>query len=265
MEKENLNEEFEALDELHKNELDDIVLEKYEKKEKLKKYAIVAGSLLAFFFVVVMIVKVVSDSSSAPQDSLVEEQIAQQTEPDMADEEFEEVPVVAQEENVSGEESLDSVIKEVLSKEQALALNEKSAQKPIQETPKQTSEKKTEKSAKRSKTTAQKPKTNEKKPVTTTKKAKSSQIKQKPKSVIKATPSGHYFIQVGAFLKQDPDKKFLAKIKSNGFHYVIKTFNKNGKVIKRVYIGPFQTKNEAKKALPKVKKTITSGAFVVRL
>jgi len=268
----NINEEFEIFDEVHQNQLDDIVLEKYEKKEKLKKIAIIAGSILVVFLIVIFIVKLVTDSSSAPQDTLVEEQIPQeistQQEPQVNNEYEEEVPVINEE--AESDTELNSVIQEVMKKEQNLAQNEIKPAVPSKNSASTTKVKET--TVKMNKVTAKpniakttKKTKNIEKTSNRPKKTATAATKTSRPKVVKTAANGHYYIQVGAFMKYDPDKRFLAKIKSHGYEYKIKEFDKNGIKIKRVYIGPFADRSSAKKALASIKKTIASGAFIVRL
>ncbi len=263
--KENINEEFETLEELHHNELDDIVLEKYEKKEKLKRYAIIGGAVIVIFFIVFYIVKVITDSSSAPQDTLVEEQVIQSSASNEVSEEegFEEVPVIAEESQKNQEpteekDELNSVIKEVLSKEKKLAKEEAVAT--------QTKTPPLSKPQPSAKSVTPKPKT---KPATiaksTPKKATTQHKSTKKSAPSKVDSHGSYYVQVGAFLKYDPDKNFLAKIKRSGYNYIIKEFHINGQKIKRVYIGPYSSKSSALKQLRTIKRTIASNAFITRL
>jgi len=74
----------------------------------------------------------------------------------------------------------------------------------------------------------------------------------------------HYYIQVAAVTRGEVSKSFLRLIKQNGFNYKIEIIDIKGRKIKRVLVGPF-SKNEAKKALPKVRKEIMAQAFIKRL
>ncbi|GAB6044704.1 hypothetical protein JCM11957_03020 [Caminibacter profundus] len=94
---------------------------------------------------------------------------------------------------------------------------------------------------------------------------------EKPKKEApKKATQGNYYIQVAALLKNaKPNKKFLSLIKKEGFNY--KTYHtyivKNGEKIKvtKILIGPFETKKEAKKALKKVKASISQTAFIFKV
>jgi len=74
-----------------------------------------------------------------------------------------------------------------------------------------------------------------------------------------------YFIQVGATSRAFPDKRFLSKIKNNGFDYIVHTLYIKGRKIKKVLVGPYNSKSEAMRALGRVKNSINPSAFVYRL
>jgi len=109
--------------------------------------------------------------------------------------------------------------------------------------------------------------------IETEKDLKKSEIKQK---YVKYTPkyyskiiSQKYYIQVAAFLKHKyPNKKFLELLKKYGYKYTIYPIiiNKNGRKIKvnKLLIGPFVSRNKAKRELMKVKKYITQNAFIFK-
>jgi DedD protein len=78
------------------------------------------------------------------------------------------------------------------------------------------------------------------------------------------TVSG-YFIQVGATARAFPDKRFLNKIKSAGFDYIVHSVIVKGKKIKKVLIGPYSSRDRAKAVLPKVKSMINPSAYIYRL
>ncbi|BCD67820.1 SPOR domain-containing protein [Nitratiruptor sp. YY09-18] len=258
MDKENLQETFEDLEELHHNELDDIVLENYDKKDKIKRYAIIGALVISIFIVVISIVKMVTESSSAPQEKLVATQAIEEN--SEQEENFEEVPItnesskVTNEESQSNQEEVDRVLNEIMetekSKNKPTKVNQQSAThqtKPA--APKPQPEQKIAKPKEAKKGAAKRV-------------AKPATPKPQPKPVHK---SGNYYIQVGAFMMYDPDKAFLAKIKRIGFTYIIKEFTIKGKKVKRVYVGPFSSRSEAARYLPKVRKNIARGAFIAKV
>ena len=92
-----------------------------------------------------------------------------------------------------------------------------------------------------------------------------TQVKEvKNKTTKKTNVIRNYYLQVAAVTRGNPAPKFLKLIKDNGFEYKIVEVDVKGMKVKRVLVGPF-TYKEAKKALPKVKKKISSSAFIKRL
>ena len=91
--------------------------------------------------------------------------------------------------------------------------------------------------------------------------------KQTPK---KSVANGKYYVQVAALMKSSkPNKNFLNLLKKHGYNYIIYPveINKNGKKIKinKLLVGPFNSREEAKKELIKIKKYITQNAFVFKV
>ncbi len=90
--------------------------------------------------------------------------------------------------------------------------------------------------------------------------------KPKPKPKPKPDPkpkkhiyggSGNVYIQVGSFAK-GPEKSFINKIRRAGFKYRIKT----GNGLRRVFVGPFESRSDAKNILGIVRSKISSQAFI---
>ena len=88
--------------------------------------------------------------------------------------------------------------------------------------------------------------------------------KPKPKPALKPKKftHGNYYIQVGAFFNYPPDKKFLNSIKRENLSYEIITATKNGKTYKKVVVGPYPSRKEAKSDLPIIKKRINQNAYI---
>jgi len=113
----------------------------------------------------------------------------------------------------------------------------------------------------------------ETKPVETKKeepKTQKTTVSKQTKPTSKTVKEGKYYIQVAALLKNaTPNKKFLKLIENQGFNY--KFYHtyivKNSQKIKvtKVLIGPFKSKKEAQKALPKIKRTISQTAFIFKV
>jgi cell division septation protein DedD len=68
-----------------------------------------------------------------------------------------------------------------------------------------------------------------------------------------------YYIQVGAF-KRNPSPQFMKKLKKGGFTFITKTT----KGIRRVRVGPYDTYDEAKAALPIVKQKLGIDGLIVK-
>ena len=79
----------------------------------------------------------------------------------------------------------------------------------------------------------------------------------------KAAPSGQYYIQVGSFAKKAPSKTFLDKITNRGYTYTFYKVKRSGKTLNRVLVGPF-TQSAAYEALPVIRKSVESGAFLIK-
>jgi DedD protein len=87
---------------------------------------------------------------------------------------------------------------------------------------------------------------------------KEKQIKV-PSSVIKGI-----YIQVGAFTKL-PDKKLLAKLKTNNYPFVIHKMDIKGKTYNKVLIGGYKNRAEAKTHLDNVKQLFNKNAYILRI
>ena len=86
--------------------------------------------------------------------------------------------------------------------------------------------------------------------------------KQHPKPKVTHTKKfygghGNVYIQVGSFVK-GPESSFIEKIRRAGFRFRIK--ESNGK--RRVYVGPFRSRQEAKNLLGIVRSKINPEAFI---
>ncbi len=80
----------------------------------------------------------------------------------------------------------------------------------------------------------------------------------------KTAASEQYYIQVGLFAKSVPSKTFLDKITNRGYTYTFHKVTSGGKAMNKVLVGPFKTKSAAHEALPVIKKSVESGAFLIK-
>lgn len=90
-------------------------------------------------------------------------------------------------------------------------------------------------------------------------------ILPKPKIIAKEKPTVGkkevYFIQVGAFSKYKPNKKFLNSIKKLGYEYSYHKVNN----INKVLVGPFSSLREANNAKKVLRSKVVPGAFLVKI
>lgn len=75
-------------------------------------------------------------------------------------------------------------------------------------------------------------------------------------------PASNIYIQVGSFSRLEPNKSFIGTIESNGYTYRYYRVVSRGKSVNKVLIGPYASRAEAKKALPGIRSSIESGAFI---
>ncbi len=88
---------------------------------------------------------------------------------------------------------------------------------------------------------------------------KTAETKPAETAIIKNKNKTIYYIQVGAF-KRDPSPKFIKKLKDNGFTFITKT----SKDIRRVRVGPYDSYQEAKAALPGIKTKLGVDGLIVK-
>ncbi len=107
------------------------------------------------------------------------------------------------------------------------------------------------------------------KPIEVTK-TKTITIQQEPVRTTVVTPypisaiSG-YFIQVGATYNSFPNKSFLSKIKNSGYDYIVHKTSIKGRDIKKVLVGPYTTRDQARNDLVDVQTKINPSAYIYRI
>ena len=112
--------------------------------------------------------------------------------------------------------------------------------------------------SKTSKQTPSKTAATKRPPVSAEKPAKSSTQKSQ-KVLIKNAGKTVYYVQVGAF-KHDPNPRFLQKLKKEGFTFITKTTND----LRRVRVGPYDSYDDAKAALPMIKAKLGIDGMIVK-
>ncbi len=221
------------------NELDDIILNKKEKNFDIKKIALIGGSIILLLLIVISIMKIVSEKPKNESEDFFATEATPPKNEVVEESSFEQVPII-KEDTKEPEEKFDKLAQDVIKEEKS---KEEIVKTPVQ------------KPIATKKITEEKP----------NKLSKKETLKPKIKEKRKVAVSKKYYIQVGAFYRLAPSKKFLKSIEKNGFNYVIKTVIKDSSEIKKILIGPFASRDEAKTALPKIKKTIKKDAFITRV
>ncbi len=222
-----------------KNELGDIILNKNNNQNGSKKIILAAATLGIILIIVVLLMNTLNDENQGnlPQNPLPPKPKQTVTKAQEPKEEplFEDVEVI-DESGESENEKLDKI---------AQKLKQKRVEEPVVEEVKQ-------------------PVVKTPKP-TVHKQARTTKPKPVKKSHTKAVASGRYYVQVGSFTRYEPNKKFLASIRQNGYDYHYRKAVVNGRNVTKVLIGPFQTEKEARSALKNIRKRLVKDAFLTKL
>jgi len=116
--------------------------------------------------------------------------------------------------------------------------------------------------------TAPKPEQTAPKPTQTTPATTPKVATQTTPKVTQTTPSqtvskGKYYIQVGAFA-ETPSKDFMRKIEQKNYNFVQEEVVSNSRKITKVFIGPYNSEEEARNVLLKVREDIVKDAFLLK-
>lgn len=231
-----------------KSELNDIILNKNNQSTNSKRIVLAVATLGIVLILVVMLMNTLTSSNTdnLPQAVLPPE--PQKEIKTVADEPlFEDVKVIQEANKENG--SLDEIaqrLKQESTKESSLA--QQTAQ--VQQQVTQEAEKKTEPK-----------KALEAKKVTP---PKESVAQPKAPSSSATTPSG-YYVQVGSFSKNQPNKEFLGSITKLGYGYTFHKVSSNTTPISKVLVGPFESEAEARKALKSVRTSVEPAAFLTKI
>ncbi|MCV3430114.1 SPOR domain-containing protein [Campylobacter lari] len=267
------------MEENNKNEFDDIILQKSNKSEKLKKILLRSIILIIVFLVVMIAMKLINDPGeektlqmpSEPQeqaayennfnslpitDSTKEEDEFEalarklKEESSLADtnttiEEKQEIPSNSVLDQIATVESKEEPVK-VEEKQEEIKPVEKSIEKPIQKP-------------------SEKPKNNVVEKSKAPEQSNTNELFEsiKTPSVQTQLPAGVY-IQVFSLNSLDPKSKELNILKENGYDYKIYKTTVNGKELTKVLVGPYK-ESELKTELEKVRSKIAKGAFTFRV
>ncbi|HEC1756627.1 TPA: SPOR domain-containing protein [Campylobacter lari] len=267
------------MEENNKNEFDDIILQKSNKSEKLKKILLRSIILIIVFLVVMIAMKLINDpgeEKSLQMPSEPQEQASYEnnfnslpiTDNTKEEDEFEALArklkegssladannTIEEKQEIPSNSVLDQITStepkeepaKVEEKQEEIKPVEKSIEKPIQ------------KPSEKSKTNVvEKPKTPEQ--------SNANELFEsiKTPSIQTQLPAGAY-IQVFSLNSLDPKSKELNILKENGYDYKIYKTTVNGKELTKVLVGPYK-ESELKAELEKVRSKIAKGAFTFRV
>ncbi|MET1864481.1 SPOR domain-containing protein [Campylobacter jejuni] len=269
-----------------KNEFDDIILEKSNKSEKIKKILLRVIALVILFLAIMIVMKLINgsgDENTQNQSVLPSEPIA--TQDNNNDTSFESMPIT---DNTSAEDQFEALRKQFQDEQNTTQNTTASSSNnndstnfamPDQEVPAEPTAATSENTAPQASAPKQevkqtvKPKEEAKKQ-TAVKKEKES-TKQTPKKEQNANdlfknvdakpvhPSGlasGIYVQIFSVSNLDQKSKELASVKQKGYDYKLYKTTVGGKEITKVLIGPFE-KADIAAELAKIRKDIAKDAF----
>ncbi|EAH8791836.1 SPOR domain-containing protein [Campylobacter jejuni] len=269
-----------------KNEFDDIILEKSNKSEKVKKILLRVIALVILFLAIMIVMKLINgsgDENTQNQSVLPSEPIA--TQDNNNDTSFESMPIT---DNTSAEDQFEALRKQFQDEQNTTqntttsSLNNNDSTNfamPDQEVPAEPTVTASENTTPQASALKQevkqtaKPKEEVKKQ-TAVKKEKES-AKQTPKKEQNANdlfknvdakpvhPSGlasGIYVQIFSVSNLDQKSKELASVKQKGYDYKLYKTTVGGKEITKVLIGPFE-KADIAAELAKIRKDIAKDAF----
>ncbi|EAI5689886.1 SPOR domain-containing protein [Campylobacter jejuni] len=269
-----------------KNEFDDIILEKSNKSEKVKKILLRVIALVILFLAIMIVMKLINgsgDENTQNQSVLPSEPIA--TQDNNNDTSFESMPIT---DNTSAEDQFEALRKQFQDEQNTTqntttsSLNNNDSTNfamPDQKVPAEptatTSENTTPQASAPKQEVKQtaKPKEEAKKQIAVKKEKESA--KQTPKKEQNANdlfknvdakpvhPSGlasGIYVQIFSVSNLDQKSKELASVKQKGYDYKLYKTTVGGKEITKVLIGPFE-KADIAAELAKIRKDIAKDAF----
>ncbi|HEP3224176.1 TPA: SPOR domain-containing protein [Campylobacter jejuni] len=269
-----------------KNEFDDIILEKSNKSEKVKKILLRVIALVILFLAIMIVMKLINgsgDENTQNQSVLPSEPIA--TQDNNNDTSFESMPIT---DNTSAEDQFEALRKQFQDEQNTTQNTTASSSNnndstnfamPDQEVPAEPTAATSENTAPQASAPKQevkqtvKPKEEAKKQIAVKKEKESA--KQTPKKEQNANdlfknvdakpvhPSGlasGIYVQIFSVSNLDQKSKELVSVKQKGYDYKLYKTTVGGKEITKVLIGPFE-KADIAAELAKIRKDIAKDAF----
>ena len=261
----------------NKNEFDDIILEKSNKNEKIKKILLRVIALVILFLVVMIVMKLIN-SSDTPNENIVPEEPSVEItsnngdsvviENDPAEMEFEMIKNTLQGNN---QENNDTIVEENITQNDVFLVPENNktpelvveqeqiVEEPVANVEKKPSQVKTESKKETSK--KQEIKQN-------TKPVKKAEVQDSTSDLFKdignnansSTLTPGIYVQIFSVSNLDQKSRELAEVKKKGYNYKLYKTSVNGKEIHKVLIGPFK-KDTVKSELEKIRANVAKDAF----
>ena len=257
-----------------KNEFDDIILEKSNKNEKIKKILLRAIALIILFLVVMIVMKLINSDESTEQLTPPSEPITQT--PTESNNGFENMPITENSpedqfdllrKQLQGEESNESSQAQI----EPSVNNETQTPPPAIQEPTEIEEQTPPPVAKQESNPVRqniaKPK--QEAPVKENSKKETPKKEANPKDLFKnveAVPTHSsgltmgMYVQIFSVSNLDQKSKELANVKAKGYDYKLFKTTVNGKEITKVLIGPFE-KDKIANELAKIRQEIAKDAF----
>jgi len=266
---------------MHDHNLDDLIIDNIEPKNRKTKSFLTIVALLIIVLIVAIILTKILLTSPANKEIIIEEETTEVIAPELKlQEASSKTKTVPKTEKTENELSLSNIIEQKIKAPVPEAPKPKAAEKPkTVKKPKPIAtpvpikkEEKIEDVLKETvsitKEYTQIPQQVEK-PVKVTEVPKVKKVEEPkkelvvPKPVLPPKPVSvtTYYIQVGSF-SQNPSSRFLSVIKNSGFNYKITAPSSKG--IKKLLIGPYDSRASADTALVRVRDRINKSAFVVK-
>ncbi|QOR01663.1 MULTISPECIES: SPOR domain-containing protein [unclassified Campylobacter] len=269
------------MEENNKNEFDDIILQKSNKSEKLKKILLRSIILIIVFLVVMIVMKLINDPGEEKALQMPPEPQEQSsyennfnslpiTDSAKEEDEFEALARKLKEESALVDTNTTEEIKQEIPTTNNSVLDQISNSEPKEEVAKveeKQEEKVVEKVAQNPvQKPIEKPKTSvSEKPKAPEQSSNANELFEsiQTPSIQTQLPAGAY-VQVFSLNSLDLKSKELNLLKSKGYEYKIYKTVVNGKELTKVLVGPYK-ESELKAELEKIRSNVAKGAFTFRI
>lgn len=266
---------------MEKNEFDDIILEKSNKNEKIKKILLRVIALIILFLVVMIVMKLINGSDDSAQNDILPPEPLNTQAQNSNNNGFENVPITQNESPEDQFEALRRQIEGETNSQTNIAQNNASTQDntnftapreeiPAQPEPEQIPQQTPPPAPKAAEPASPKPQAQPSKPKeqpkqTPKEQPKNADTKELFKKVeAKESPKDGLvpglYVQIFSVNNLDQKSKELAEVKKKGYDYKLYKTSVNGKEMTKVLIGPFD-KNTIASELEKIRKEVAKEAF----